>query len=132
MCIRDRLLSDNRLTSMNNSIVTDDEVREFYLNCSSHTIIETLIGLHDSLRLYSQNHGILPNRIFKKLDEGNEDANISHIFMPVAVSYTHLDVYKRQTIRFSSSSPVLLFYVFFVCCFFFLSFLCPSCYRCYT
>ncbi|QHS73182.1 uncharacterized protein SPAR_G00920 [Saccharomyces paradoxus] len=68
---------------MNNSIVTDDEVREFYLNCSSHTIIETLIGLHDSLRLYSQNHGILPNRIFKKLDEGNEDANISHIFMPV-------------------------------------------------
>ncbi|CAI4039126.1 hypothetical protein SMKI_07G0970 [Saccharomyces mikatae IFO 1815] len=68
---------------MNNSIITDDEVRAFFLNCSSHTIIESLIGLHESLRLYSQNHEILPNRIFKELDESNKDSKISHIFMPV-------------------------------------------------
>lgn len=68
---------------MNNSIITDDEVREFYLNCSSQTIIESLLSLHESLRLYSQNHEILLNRMFKKLDETNADSNISHIFMPV-------------------------------------------------
>ncbi|EJS43820.1 YGL159W [Saccharomyces arboricola H-6] len=65
------------------SIVTDDEVRKFFLDCSSETIIESLNGLHESLRLYSQTHGILPNRMFKSLDENNKDSNISHIFMPV-------------------------------------------------
>lgn len=68
---------------MNNSIVTDAEVREFFLNCSSETVIESIVDLHESLRLYSKNHEILPNRIFKKLGENDEDSNISHIFMPV-------------------------------------------------
>ncbi|CAI1986683.1 hypothetical protein SEUBUCD646_0G01190 [Saccharomyces eubayanus] len=68
---------------MNHSIVTDDEVREFFLNCSSETVIESIADLHESLRLYSENHGILPNRIFKTLGENDEDSKISHIFMPV-------------------------------------------------
>ncbi|CAI4061643.1 hypothetical protein SKDZ_07G1030 [Saccharomyces kudriavzevii ZP591] len=68
---------------MNNSIVTDGEARDFFLHCSSEIIIESLTSLHESLRLYSQKHEILPNRIFKQLDGSGEDSKISHIFMPV-------------------------------------------------
>ncbi|CCE62032.1 hypothetical protein TPHA_0B03620 [Tetrapisispora phaffii CBS 4417] len=60
-------------------IVTDKQIRDFFLQLDSNSIQGYIIELHKSLQYFSNDNSIIPNRIVKSIPQ----SDVTHIYMPV-------------------------------------------------
>lgn len=81
---------------MNNSIVKDDEVADYFINAKTEKLLSFLDELQVALTRYSKNPSIIPPRIAAEIPSGST----VHLYMPVID-----DIYSGvKTLGYNSSS----------------------------
>ncbi|EDO17601.1 hypothetical protein Kpol_1061p25 [Vanderwaltozyma polyspora DSM 70294] len=59
--------------------VENTEIRNYFLNCSTDKLLEYINEIKNALKLFSDNHSIIPNRLVQKTPK----EGVLHFYMPV-------------------------------------------------